>query len=80
MELSNRVRLSKEERQTLIASIKAYFLTERDLDLGELAASLILDFFIEELAPAFYNQGIYDAYRCLNNQIEDVLALQVYKR
>jgi uncharacterized protein (DUF2164 family) len=77
-QVSSRIKLSKEDRDTMIALIKEYFLNERELDLGDLAASLILDFFVEELAATFYNQGVYDAYRSLNERIEDLLALQIY--
>ncbi|MCG9966670.1 DUF2164 domain-containing protein [Pelotomaculum terephthalicicum JT] len=46
----------------MISAIQTYFLNEREDKLGDLAASLILDFFIEKLAPEFYNQGVYDSY------------------
>ena len=41
--------------------IKNYFLKGREEEIGDLAAGLMLDFIIEELAPEFYNQGIQDA-------------------
>lgn len=68
--------LGKEKRDQMIASIKNYFLTERGEDLGDLAAALILDFFIEQIAPEFYNQGIYDCYRYILERSEDMLGLQ----
>lgn len=50
----------------IIPLCSAYFLNERDDDLGDLAASLILDFFMEKLAPEFYNQGVYDSYKYMS--------------
>ncbi|HBC92109.1 MAG TPA: DUF2164 domain-containing protein [Pelotomaculum sp.] len=61
-----KIKLSKEKRQYMISLIKAYFLEERDETLGDLAAGIILDFFIDKLAPEFYNQGVYDSYKYMN--------------
>ena len=71
-----KIKISKEKRNELISKIKEYFYEERDEDLGDLAASLILDFIIEEIAPEFYNQGVYDSYTYMTDRIEDVLSLQ----
>ncbi len=62
----------------MITAIKAYFLKERDEDLGDLAASIILDFFLEELAPHIYNQGVHDSYRYMEERIEDLLGILKY--
>ena len=69
-------KLSKEARDRMVGLIKAYFLEEREIDLGDLAASLVLDFFAETLAPEFYNQGVYDAHRYMVERAEDLLAFQ----
>jgi uncharacterized protein (DUF2164 family) len=70
--------LSKEKRDEMVKEIKEYFLRERDEDLGDLSSRLILDFFMDKIAPEFYNQGVYDSYRYANEKIEDLLALQKY--
>jgi len=78
---SDKIVISKENRKAMIDLIKNFFLNEREEDLGDLSAMMILDFFIEELAPEFYNQGVSDSYKYLNNKIEDLLFdLQIYKR
>lgn len=74
--MSNKIKLSKEKREYMVSEIQAYFLQERDEDLGDLAAGFILDFFIEKLAPEFFNQGVWDSYTYLNDRIEDLLGLQ----
>lgn len=61
----------------MILAIKEYFYNERDEEIGDLAASMILDFFIKELAPRFYNQGIEDSYRFLNDKLGDMLGLEL---
>lgn len=68
--------ISKEVRDRMVSLIKEYFLEERGIELGDLAASMVLDFFVRTLAPEFYNQGVYDAYRYLLEKAEDVLSLQ----
>ncbi len=70
--------LSAEKRSEMTGMIKGYFLSERDQELGDLAAGLILDFFMQKLAPEFYNQGVYDAYRYTVRLVEDVLSLQKF--
>ncbi|MFZ5640845.1 MAG: DUF2164 domain-containing protein [Bacillota bacterium] len=74
--MSNKIKLGKEKREQMVSEIKAYFLIERDEELGELASGLILDFIIEKLAPEFYNQGVWDSYKYMNDKVEDLLGLQ----
>ena len=74
--MSQIIKLDKEKRQYMISEIQTYFLKERDEDLGDLASGLILDFFLEKLAPEFYNQGVYDSYNYINDRIEDLLGIQ----
>lgn len=74
--MSNKIKLTKEKREDMIASIKTYFLKERDEELGDLASGFVLDFIIEKLAPEFYNQGVQDSYAYMNEKIEDLLEIQ----
>ncbi|MBR0576211.1 DUF2164 family protein [Proteiniclasticum sp. BAD-10] len=73
---SHELKLDKLQREEIIARIKAYFEEEREEFLGDLAAGLLLDFFLETLGPALYNAGIQDAYRYLEDRLEDMMALQ----
>jgi uncharacterized protein (DUF2164 family) len=49
------IELSKQVRDEAIASIQQYF--ERNLPepIGELGATLLLNYFVEEIGPAIYN-------------------------
>ena len=78
--MSEKISISAEKRKAMIGLIKTFFLKERDEDLGDLSAAIILDFFIEELAMEFYNQGVWDSYKYMNDKIEDLFELQIYKR
>lgn len=75
MSRKNPIKISKETRTEMIASIKNYFEKERDEELGDLAAGLVLDFITEELAPEFYNQGVYDSHKFMNLRCEDLLTI-----
>lgn len=74
------IELGKEARDRMVSEIKAYFLEEREEDLGDLAAGLILDFFMDKLAPEIYNQAVYDSHRYMLERAEDLLGLQKYAR
>lgn len=68
--------ISKEKKADLLNEIKTFFYQERDEEIGDLAATIILDFFIEKLAVEFYNEGINDSYRYMQDRIEDLLGIQ----
>lgn len=72
------IKLTKEKREDLIREIRHYFWNEREEEMGELAASLMLDFIQEKLAPEFYNQGVYDSYKYMTERVEDILSIQKY--
>jgi uncharacterized protein (DUF2164 family) len=61
----------------MIALIKNYFLSEKEEEWGDLASTLLLKFIIEELAPEFYNQGVYDAYKYMNDKTEDLMSILI---
>lgn len=69
-------KLSQHEREEMVLEIKTYFFNEREEELGDLAAGLILDFIIEKLGTKFYNIGINDSYRYMSERIDDLLGIQ----
>jgi uncharacterized protein (DUF2164 family) len=74
--MRNQIKIEKSVKDEMILLIKNYFDKERNEDLGDLAASMILDFIIDKLAPEFYNQGVHDSYKYMSDRIEDLLGLQ----
>lgn len=75
--MKKKIKLNPENREAMRSKIVKYFSEEREEDLGELASQLILDFFVEELAPSIYNQGVEDAYTYSRDKLEDLFALQI---
>ncbi len=67
--------ISKEKRTEMIALVKAYFLKDRGEEVGDLGASFILDFFIDKIAPEFYNQGVIDSHKYVAERLEDLLGI-----
>lgn len=76
----NRIKIDKEKKEEMRKNIVNYFDKERDENLGDLASLLILDFFIDELGPYIYNQGVEDAYVYTKDKAEDILALQIFRK
>jgi uncharacterized protein (DUF2164 family) len=78
MKNEERIKLTKEQKEAMTLSLKNYFLNERDEEFGDLASGLLLDFIIEEIAPEFYNQGVYDSCNYMKDRSEDLLSIQIY--
>lgn len=74
--MKKKFEISRERREDLIDEIKTFFYEERDEEIGDLAASIVLDFFIDRIAPEFYNQGIFDSYKYMSEKAEDLLGIQ----
>lgn len=66
------IELKKEQRKDAIQSLEQYFREERDEDLDELGAGLLLDYFLKEIAPLVYNKGVADAQRYFIEKTEDL--------
>ena len=77
MRKKEKIVLTQEKKTAMAEAVKRYFSAERDEEIGDLAAGLFVSFIVEELAPEFYNQGVYDAYRYMNERCEDLLGIQI---
>lgn len=68
--------MTRERRREMIAEIKNFFSKEREEEIGDLAAGIILDFILEKIAPELYNQGVDDSYRYIKDAAEDLLSIR----
>ncbi|MCK9186136.1 DUF2164 domain-containing protein [Candidatus Gracilibacteria bacterium] len=64
--------ISKERRESLIREVINYFKTEKDEEIGIIAAEDILDFFLERLHKDIYNKGIEDAKTTIKQTLENL--------
>jgi uncharacterized protein (DUF2164 family) len=74
-----RIRLSSERRATLLGAIKRYFSEEFDESMSDFRAEGLLDFFVRELGPPVYNQGVRDACGYLQEKLSDIEG-DIYER
>lgn len=68
--------LSKVEQKEMTGLIQEFFLKEREEEIGDLQADMILDFIVDKLSDKFYNKGVYDSYVYMNDRTSDLLGLQ----
>jgi uncharacterized protein (DUF2164 family) len=55
------IKLETETQTRFIGSIKRYFKESLDEELGDLKASLLLEFVMREMGPSIYNRAVADA-------------------
>jgi uncharacterized protein (DUF2164 family) len=67
-----RIRLEHERRTALLRSIQEHFEEEFDDRLSDFRAERLLEFFIQELGPAVYNQGVRDACAAMQEKLGDL--------
>ena len=66
------IELPKQKRTDAIASLQRYFEENLPEPLGDLPAGLLLNYILEEIGPAIYNQAIHDAQARLTQRITDL--------
>ncbi|MBN2416940.1 DUF2164 domain-containing protein [bacterium] len=66
------ITLEKEKQTRIIESIKHYFREHLEDDIGDLKASLLLDYVLTEIGPVVYNQAILDAQKILAEKVGDL--------
>lgn len=55
------IKIQPETQARFIASIKRYFVENLDEEVGDLKASLVLEFVLKEIGPSIYNRAVADA-------------------
>ena len=70
------IELSAEVRQSMLGKIKEFFFNEKDEEISEFQAGILLDFFLENIGSLAYNQAIEDAHKYMAERVEDMYGLQ----
>lgn len=68
----NTPELEKQARTEAIASLRRFFDENMPEPIGELAAGLLLDFFVEEIGPVIHNAGVRAAQERLQVRLSDL--------
>jgi uncharacterized protein (DUF2164 family) len=66
------LKLSNEQKKESLHSIERYLREELDCEIGAMQAGFLLDYFLTEIAPLAYNQGVEDARRFFQEKLEDL--------
>lgn len=66
------IEISKELRQQGIASIERYFRENMEEKIGNMAASALLGYFLEELGPLVYNKAVADVQERLQARLSEL--------
>jgi uncharacterized protein (DUF2164 family) len=66
------IELDKQETKEVLASLQKYFREELEEEIGEMRAKFLLEYFLKEIAPFAYNQGVKDAEMYFRGRIEDL--------
>jgi uncharacterized protein (DUF2164 family) len=64
--------LDKETRERLIGSLRRYFSEHLELEIGQLKASLVLDFVLKEIAPSVYNRAVGHAQSAMQEMLSEI--------
>lgn len=66
------IELTKDEIAAILPSLHKYFRDELELELSEMRAKFLLDYFMKEIAPIAYNKGVSDAEDFVRAKVEDL--------
>lgn len=66
------IELSKEVRQQAIASIERYFQENMDEKIGNIAASALLGFFVDEVGPVIYNMAVAEVQERIQARVMEI--------
>lgn len=67
-----RAKLSEERRADLLKEFQAFYKETYDEEMTAFRAERVLEFFMKELGPTVYNQGIQDARVFMAHKLEDL--------
>ena len=67
-----RIQLSDDRRARLAEAVQRYYANEFDDPLSAFRAQGLIEFFLAELGPAVYNQGVRDACAAMQDKLGDL--------
>ncbi len=66
------IKLQKDTEKYLLGSIKRFVVEHMDTEIGDLKASLFLEFCVREIGPSIYNHAIADAQSYMQEKTADL--------
>lgn len=71
-------KLKKYEEEEMIREIQRFFSEERDEEIGNLAAVLLLDFISKNLGKFYYNKGVQDSQKFISERLLELSEIEKY--
>lgn len=72
-----KLELSAEQKKLAVSEIKKYFETEREEEIGDLAATILLNALLESVGPTIYNKAVADVQRYMSERVDDLYGLMI---
>lgn len=66
------IELTKEEVADVIPSLRRYCKEELEIEISEMRAKFLLNYFLKEIASFAYNKGVKDAESYFRGRVEDL--------
>ena len=70
------IALAPETKKLLIANLQNYYSLEREEELSEFQAALLLEFILSDIGVYTYNQAIADAQKLMQQKTEELFTLE----
>ena len=71
-----KIPLKAEVRKSLIEDIKRFFWNEKEEEISDLFADMLVDFILNNIGPHIYNKAIGDAHAFINEKVDDIFELE----
>ena len=73
----SKIKLTPPIKEKIIYELQSYFENERDEDLGNIGAELLVDFILKEVGPMIYNQALIDVHELMEEKLDDIYLLEL---
>jgi uncharacterized protein (DUF2164 family) len=70
------IELTPETKKLLLANLQNYYSAEREEELSEFQAGLLLEFILSDIGIYIYNQAIADAQKLMQQKTEELFTLE----
>lgn len=70
------IALTPETQKLLLANLQNYYSAEREEELSEFQAGLLLEFILSDIGVYIYNQAIADAQKLMQQKTEELFTLE----
>ena len=70
------IALTPETKKLLLSNLQNYYSAEREEELSEFQAGLLLEFILSDIGVYIYNQAIADAQKLMQQKTDELFTLE----